>query len=121
MFICVIRIYQQHIRRIMVHIFLRKRLQPIWLQSTFNNTNRYPSQCRASGMEFLCLAKGIPMSAMQQYHQVFVLQNENEEGLPTEHISWHYHLQTSTFIGQPEVNCLFNFKCYIHCNDQTIR
>ena len=53
MFICVIRIYQQHIRRIMVHIFLRKCLQPIWLQSTFNNTNRSPSQCRASGMEFL--------------------------------------------------------------------
>ena len=57
MFICVIRIYQQHIRRIMVHIFLRKCLQPDWLQSTFNNTNRSPSQCRASGMEFLCLGK----------------------------------------------------------------
>ena len=55
MFICVIRIYQQHIRRIMVHIFLGKCLQPIWLQSTFNNTNRSPSQCRASGMGFLCL------------------------------------------------------------------
>ena len=55
MFICVIRIYQTHIDRIMVHIFLRKCLQPIWLQSTFNNTNRSPSQCRASGMEFLCL------------------------------------------------------------------
>ena len=54
MFICVIRIYQPHIRRIMMHIFL-KCLQPIWLQSTFNNTNRSPSQCRASGMEFLCL------------------------------------------------------------------
>ena len=55
MFICDIRIYQLHVRRIMVHIYLRKCLQPIWLQSTFNNTNRSPSQCRASGMEFLCL------------------------------------------------------------------
>ena len=55
MLIFAIRIYQQHIRRILVHIFLRKCLQPIWLQSTFNNTNRSPSQCRASGMEFLRL------------------------------------------------------------------
>ena len=38
-------------------IFLRKCLQPIWLQSTFNNTKRSPSQCRASGMEFLCLVR----------------------------------------------------------------
>ena len=55
MFICVIRIFQQHIRRIIVHIFIRKCLQPIWLQSTFNNMNRPPSQCRASGMELLSL------------------------------------------------------------------
>ena len=51
MFICVIRIFQQHI----VHIFIRKCLQPIWLQSTFNNMNRPPSQCRACGMELLSL------------------------------------------------------------------
>ena len=36
-------------------IFIWKCLQPIWLQSTLNNTNRSPSQCRASGMELLCL------------------------------------------------------------------
>ena len=39
----------------LVRIVLRKCLQPIWLQSTFNNTKRPPSQCRASGMELLCL------------------------------------------------------------------
>ena len=61
MFICVIRIYQQHIRRIMMHVFLRKCLQAIWLQSTFNNTNRSPSQCR----ELLCLGLRITMIPCQ--------------------------------------------------------
>ena len=61
MCICVIRIYRQHICWIWVPIFLWKCLHPIWLQSTFNNTNRSPSQCRASGMGLLCLYTCIPV------------------------------------------------------------
>ena len=64
MCICVTRINQQHIHQVFVHIILRKCLQPILLQSTFNNIKGPPSQCRASGTGLLSLGVQVPFVKM---------------------------------------------------------
>ena len=43
-------------------MFLWMCMHPIWLQSTFNNSKRPLHQCRASGMELLCLRLNLPLA-----------------------------------------------------------